>query len=267
MRLHRLILTPAMAAALVFAVLGGASLAAAQDGVTVPAGTVIRGSEGDVIELGRIPVDTARAGPRCSWTATATNQSSVHPGNHILVETNGVTLVLADVEGAPNKVTSNTGTVFLADEVVVSLQLGPDGLFSGGMVVSITYDETCEPVETTTTTESEVEDTTPSTPTSETTSTSSTTELEPAGPEVTEPESPEPTEPEGPDVSATDSTTTTDTVVAPATTPTTTPTAPEALPVTGSELTLPLVGAGVALSIVGLGLVSASRPRPGRPAS
>ena len=138
--MRRLFLIPTLVVAVMMAIIATGSVSSAQgDGLTVPASTVIRGNAGDVIELGRIPVDTARAGPLCTWQATVMNQTSVHPNTDILLESNGTTLVLADVEAVPNKVTSNSGSAFLADEVVVSVRLGPLGLFGGRMEVTIDY--------------------------------------------------------------------------------------------------------------------------------
>lgn len=249
MRPHRSTLMPAAVLALLFGVLaGGMGVAWAQDddALTIPRGTVVRGSSGDVIELGRLPVDNTRAGPLCTWTATVMNQQSAHPGNDILVESNGVTLVLADVEAAPDKVTVNSGSVFLSDVVVVSLRLGADGVFSGGMDVAITY-SSCGELPTTTVV-------VPTTTETLATTTQPTTE-------TTTPDTTAGTEPEGPEVSAADDTTTTETTAAPAMTSTTVPPATDTLPVTGSELTLPLVVAGLVVSVVGVGLVSVSRRR------
>jgi hypothetical protein len=128
---------------LLAAVALGASPASAAD-LTLPAGTVIEAAEGSLVELGRVPVDTDRAGPRCTWEASVTNQESVHPGNDILVVSGDSTLVLSDIEASAGKVTSNSGSVYLVDEVVVLLRMGPDEIFSGGLDLTIRYDS-CQP--------------------------------------------------------------------------------------------------------------------------
>lgn len=257
--MRRLFLIPTLVVAVMMTIIATGSASSAQgDGLTIPASTVISGNAGDVIELGRIPVDTARAGPLCTWQATVMNQTSVHPNTDILLESNGTTLVLADVEAVPNKVTSNSGSVFLADEVVVSVRLGPLGLFSGRMEVTIDYSK-CQP--TTTSTSTSTTELSPVT-TAEVSTTQSTTESTPTptSPTVVETstETTEDTQVEGPEVSATDTTVVSTTAE---TTVTTTATASEDLPVTGSSFTLPLFVAGTVILAAGLVLTSGVRRR------
>lgn len=257
-------LTRALIALVVLAalVLSSPGAAAAQsDGLTIPSGTVIYGQEGDVVELGRIPVDQSLAGPLCTWSATATNQASTHPGSDILIESNGTTLVLADVEATPNKVTTNSGSVALASEVVVSIRLGPDGRFSGRMIVTIDYSncppETTTTTEATTTTESTEA---PEPETTETTAAPSTESTEATVTDSTEAPVTEPTEPAGPVVSQSEPTTTA-TTAAPTSTQTTEAAAPttDTLPVTGSSLTTTLAMFGALLLLAGIGLTAATR--------
>jgi hypothetical protein len=263
---------------------------AQDDTLNIPANTVIRGTPGDVVELGRIPVDSSRAGPLCTWQATVTNQTSVHPNSDILLESNGTTLVLADVEATPNKITSNSGSVWLADEVVVSVRLGPAGLFSGRMVVRIDYSNcppettgttqgvsttqavtTTESVSTTqavTTTEgvstTQAVTTTEGVSTTQAVSTTETTQA-PTTPTVVETSTAttEDTQVEGPEVSATDTSvvSTTAETVAPPTTAAPSTTGTEELPVTGSELTIPLLVSGSLILAAGLVLISGVRRR------
>lgn len=268
--MRRLFLIPTLVVAVMMTIIATGSASSAQgDGLTIPASTVIRGNAGDVIELGRIPVDTARAGPLCTWQATVMNQTSVHPNTDILLESNGTTLVLADVEAVPNKVTSNSGSVFLADEVVVSVRLGPLGLFSGRMEVTIDYSK-CQPTTTSTSTSTSTTALSPVT-TAEVSTTQSTTESTPTptSPTVVETsaettvvetstETTEDTQVEGPEVSATDTTVVSTTAE---TTVTTTATASEDLPVTGSSFTLPLFVAGTVILAAGLVLTSGVRRR------
>jgi uncharacterized surface anchored protein len=227
---------------------------AQDDTLNIPANTVIRGTPGDVVELGRIPVDSSRAGPLCTWQATVTNQTSVHPNSDILLESNGTTLVLADVEATPNKITSNSGSVWLADEVVVSVRLGPAGLFSGRMVVRIDYSN-CPP---------ETTGTTQGVSTTQAVSTTETTQA-PTTPTVVETSTAttEDTQVEGPEVSATDTSvvSTTAETVAPPTTAAPSTTGTEELPVTGSELTIPLLVSGSLILAAGLVLISGVRRR------
>lgn len=261
---HRSVLTVLAATLAVFVgtLSGGIRVAAAQsDDLTLPTSTVITGDPGDVVELGRLPVDMSLAGPLCTWTATVRNQSSTHPDSDVLVESNGTTLVVSDVEGTPNKVSSNSGSVSLASEVVVSIRLGPDGLFSGGLDLTISY-SSCGPTTTVavaTTTVADVTTTADVSTTSEPPQTTPTTS-EPATTTAPEPSTAD-TQVAGPDVSADDSTSTT---ASPATTvettTTTTATVDTAvLPVTGNGLTMPFAAAGIVLLGSGLAITRTVR--------
>ncbi|MEZ5379304.1 MAG: hypothetical protein R2733_22585 [Acidimicrobiales bacterium] len=205
------------------------AMVAAAD-LTLPTDTVVYAEPGSMIELGRVPVDTERAGPLCTWQASVTNQNSAHPGNDIVITSGESELVLADVEATEGKVTTNTGSAYLVDEVVVTLRMGPDGVFSGGLDLTIRYDQ-C----TTTTTAPPT--TAPPAPT--------TTEgdLEPLGPTVTT--APPDTAPATPSTAA-------PTTSAPTTTVDIEPAGP-VLPITGGNRSQPLLATGLAL--VGLGAV------------
>ncbi len=199
------------------ATLLGAAPALAAD-LSLPIDTVVTADEGALIELGRIPVDSGLAGPLCVWEASVTNQDSAHPGNDIVITSGGTTLVLADIEATPGKVTTNSGSVHLADEVVVTLRMGPDGIFSGGLDVDIRYDQCRQ-----TTTVPPVVEVTTVPPV--------TTAPPPAGPVV--------------------SVTTTTTAAVAATVTTAPPPAGPVLPVSGPSQVPALVGGGVSLILVG----------------
>ncbi len=198
----------------------------------LPVDTVIVAEPGTVIELGRVPVDTGLAGPLCTWEASVTNQTSVHLGNDIVVRSGDSELVLADIESEADKTTTNSGSAYLSDAVVVSLRMGPDGIFSGGLAITIRYDQ-CTPVTT-----APPVTAAPSTPAPPTTAlpttappTTAAIEPEPLGPQFGQP--------------------TTTTVLA--TTVTATEAAAPVLPVTGNRSWRPWVTTGSAL--IGLGAV------------
>ncbi len=200
--------------------------------LALPTDTVIYAEPGTLIELGRVPVNTEIAGPQCTWEASATNQNSAHPGNDIIVRSGETELVLSEVEATAGKVTTNSGSVYLVDEVVVSLRMGPDGVFSGGLDLTIRYDQCTTSTTLPTTT---IPTTTLPVPTTD-------GALEPLGPSVT-----------------TTATLTTATLTT--ATPTTVELAPAgpSLPVTGGSRTEPLLVAGLAL--VGLGTAAAVMTR------
>ncbi len=159
--------------------------------LSLPTDTVIRGEAGSLIELGRVAVAQDLAGPLCTWEASVTNQESSHPGNDILVVSGDTTLTLTGVEDEAGKVTTNRGSVYLASEVVVLLRMGPDEVFSGGLDLTIRYDQCGPPSTPTTTPEPQgpttVGNTTPAIPTTVSQApptVSPTTTPPPAGPAI-----------------------------------------------------------------------------------
>lgn len=105
--------------------------------IDIPVSSVVRGNPGDVHILATEPVDPGMKGRRCTASVQAQNQGSVHPDNDLLVKSDGTQLELLDVERAAGVVTNANGTLTLGDDVVVSLQLGSDGVFSAGMTVQL----------------------------------------------------------------------------------------------------------------------------------
>ena len=92
--------------------------------------TVIRGDPGEVVVVAVVP---SEVGLLCSVTLTFTNNDpdpSLHPGNDVRVGP----LVYADVEnGKP--VANPTRSFTAAGDIVVAVQLGDDGVMSGGLTV------------------------------------------------------------------------------------------------------------------------------------
>lgn len=118
----------------------------AQDhpGFDIPVNTVVPedpsdrpGEEGSVHLLATKPVAEEDVGRGCNVVADGENNSSVHLGTDLLVRSGDSEVVLEDVEREPNVITEADGTLTLDTEVSVSVRLGPDGIFSGGLVVSL----------------------------------------------------------------------------------------------------------------------------------
>jgi len=131
------------------AVLMAAAPAAAQPGVfTIPIDTVVRQPQGSITLLATFDVPPDQQGLTCSADSVATNQQSVHPNNDLLVQTGGSTEVIPDVEAQPDGTSEIVAPVVLGETLTVSLRMGPDGVFSGGLVVTVD----CQPPPTTTTT-------------------------------------------------------------------------------------------------------------------
>ncbi|MCL1602211.1 MAG: hypothetical protein M3112_11895 [Actinomycetia bacterium] len=109
----------------------------------IPIDTVIYEPPGSQTVLADVETPPELIGATCLGFAAAENQSSVHPNNNIIIETGDSVAILEDVEGAPNKVTDATGAITLGPRVKLTLDMGDDGVFSGGLVVVI--DVNCTP--------------------------------------------------------------------------------------------------------------------------
>ena len=109
--------------------------------------TVVTGPEGSEHVLASEEVPDDLVGSECNVSAVSTNQGSVHPGNDLVISSNGDQLVLEDVEGEAFGERELEGPLTLGAELTVTLVLGPDGVFSAGMVVEVR----CTATETTTT--------------------------------------------------------------------------------------------------------------------
>ncbi|MGH9027070.1 MAG: hypothetical protein ACRDWD_13285 [Acidimicrobiia bacterium] len=103
--------------------------------VTIPDG-VSTGPEGSVEQLASDPVNPADVGQTCDVTVNVVNNDSLHPGNDILVASNGGEVVAANVEDQPGTSTyPAVGVLTLGPTVTVSIRFGPDGIRSEGYSV------------------------------------------------------------------------------------------------------------------------------------
>lgn len=157
--------------------LSGIAAADTELEINIPIDTVLRDIEaGTVVLLTDPPVEVASdlVGQECTVVARSENQSSVHPGNDLLVETGDSDVLIQDVEAVPGATVNASRTVVMGSEIAVSLIMGPDEVFSAGITVLVD----CAPGATTTTaaptTTSDVSETSVTT-----TDGSSTTTLEP----------------------------------------------------------------------------------------
>ncbi len=136
-----------LAALLVIVALAPAVSASSSIDIVIAVTTVVRGSEGDVVELASEDVPEEFQGKTCTVKAVSQNQGSVHPDNDLRVVSGGSSVLLEDVEAVPGGTVETDGTLVLGSVIVVSLLLGPDGVFSAGIVIEID----CPPLVTTTT--------------------------------------------------------------------------------------------------------------------
>jgi LPXTG-motif cell wall-anchored protein len=106
--------------------------------IVIPIDTVVTGEPGSIHVLATASVPEEFHGVASTVSATSENQSSVHPGSNLTIASDGESVVLLDVEADPGGTVTASGTLTLNPEIVVSLTLGPDGVFSGGVTVTIT---------------------------------------------------------------------------------------------------------------------------------
>ncbi|MGH8870833.1 MAG: LPXTG cell wall anchor domain-containing protein [Acidimicrobiia bacterium] len=149
--------------------------------LTIPIDTLVLAPEGSTTILATAPVGDQFLGLVCTVAAMAENQESVHPDNDLIVESGSSLVTLEDVEGTAGGVVIADGELELGSEIVVSLIMGPDGVFSAGFVVHVecvaavtttTIEATTTTtIEATTTTNGQVASTSVTAPPEETTST------------------------------------------------------------------------------------------------
>jgi len=114
--------------------------------IVVPIETVVFAPKDSVTVLRTTPTPEGLEGQTCAVVARAINQSSVHPGNDLAVESLTTTL-LSDVEGESGGTVTATDTMVLDNQILIHLVMGPDEVFSAG--IEVLFD--CPPEETTTT--------------------------------------------------------------------------------------------------------------------
>lgn len=160
-----------------------AAVTADEFDITIPIDTVVFAPEGSTTVLATESVPAEFAGQICSVAARSENQDSVHPNNDLLVESGGSMVIVENVESGNASVVTAAGDIELGSEVVVSLLMGPDAVFSAGIVVHVdcstiagitttTEATTTTTTEaTTTTTNGQVDSTSVTAPPEETTST------------------------------------------------------------------------------------------------
>ena len=118
-----------------------AAPASAIDDIVIPIDTVVRGAEGDVIEVASVAVDPDLVGATCAAELTDSNNESTHPNNDLIIDTGAETFEALDVETEANSTEIVDGDAVLGETVVVSIRLGPDGVSSGGLTLTFDCEE------------------------------------------------------------------------------------------------------------------------------
>ena len=130
-----------LVALLTILVLPVQTYAASAPQISIPVKTIIRGEEGSEHLLAEKEVDAKIVGMKCEVKATAKNQGSVHPGNNIVVSSGNENVTLVNVEREANGLTEAEGQLTMSNELKVTLVLGKDKVFSGGMNVDLHCEE------------------------------------------------------------------------------------------------------------------------------
>jgi hypothetical protein len=114
-----------------------ASPAGAIDDIVVPIETVVRGAEGDVVQVSSVPVPEELVGDTCSARLVDANNSSTHPNNDLIFTSGSWTATVEDVESEADSSTEIEGSITLGETIVVEVRLGADGVFSGGLTLNL----------------------------------------------------------------------------------------------------------------------------------
>jgi hypothetical protein len=125
-----------------------ASPAFAQSTITISVEGILTGAEGEVVQVLVEPVDAADVGSFCAGTLVTENNASVHPGNVLIIASNGDVKEIPGIEDEAGLILSFDGTLELGDTIVISVRFGPDEITSLGMILTLD----CAPPVTTTTT-------------------------------------------------------------------------------------------------------------------
>jgi len=140
MRVRMMLAGGAAVVSVGFGLLG--SSANAQEGdtiVEIPVAKVFASGEvGSTVDLGEAAVDAALVGRTCNVMATVANQSSVHPGNKLVVSSGDSTVEIPGIEDTADAVTVQGGALTLGDTISAAVVLGEDGATSLGSSLMVT---------------------------------------------------------------------------------------------------------------------------------
>lgn len=108
--------------------------------VTVEIDNISYGAEGDRILVGSAQIPAEAVGRNCLVIGSAVNQESVHPGNNLIIVSGDETLVVPNIEGAAGQATEFEQFEDIGSSLEVFIELGPNGVSSGGFVVTVDCD-------------------------------------------------------------------------------------------------------------------------------
>jgi hypothetical protein len=111
---------------------------AADETISISIDGIVRGDEGDIVEVAGAPVDAHLAGARCLAGSVQTDEGSTHPNNDYLLSSAGTSAVISNFEAAAGAMVAMQGAITLGESIKVELRLGPDEVSSGGFVITLT---------------------------------------------------------------------------------------------------------------------------------
>jgi hypothetical protein len=150
---HRLLTAAAVTLTLIIGIVMTGGTAGAVDDIVVSIDSVAFGDEGDRIPISEQAVPAELVGATCTGDLTVTNNESAHNGNNLIITTGGVETPVPDVEAEENLTLEISGSIVLGDTLTVEMELGPGGVTSGGLTLTLD----CTPVTTTTLPEAQPE--------------------------------------------------------------------------------------------------------------
>jgi hypothetical protein len=109
----------------------------ADENISIPIEGVIRGSEGDIVDVATATVDAHLIGARCSAGSVEADEGSTHPDNDYIVSSGDTSATIPDFEAAGGSVVPMQGAITLDKLISIELRLGPDGVSSGGFIVTV----------------------------------------------------------------------------------------------------------------------------------
>lgn len=124
--------------------------AAASELISIPIEQVTRGDEGDEILVASADVPADLVGLQCEMVGETSNQDSVHEGNDLLIRLGDQVRVIENFEDERDIRYEFRQIEEMPARVDVLVRLGPDGVSSGGFLISIECE--LEPPTTTSTT-------------------------------------------------------------------------------------------------------------------
>ena len=136
MKIFRWVAVVGALAAVVFTIPTGAS---ADGEINVEIDGISTGNaEGSRITVYEEAVAPEIVGNECTGTLSTGNNDSVHPGNAVVVTTNGVEYVASGVEDGAFETLTLAESFVIGDTLLVEVQFGPDGTTSGGLSLNLT---------------------------------------------------------------------------------------------------------------------------------